>query len=207
MSRISRRIANRRAEPLQKLIAFQIQQQWFALPIQLAQKVIPLGLVYGAPMGGLSLTRYQNLEIPVIDAAVRVFGVADVKPLASQKDEASPRSNHPSPPEDAADQRHLLIVLDAQAQPMGIPLDAPPSLRRAPRSAFAPVPAAYLATGNIRCVNALIHLAEDEPPLFLLDLGQLLERSLSGVEGMAVPLAGSSAEIKALPQLGGMGGI
>jgi chemotaxis signal transduction protein len=154
--------------------------------------------VYGAPMGGLSLTRYQNLEIPVIDAAVRVFGE---------------ENNRPSPLEDAAtDQRHLLIVLDAQAQPMGIPLDVPPSLRRAPRSAFAPVPAAYLAAGNIRCVNALIHIAEDEPPLFMLDLGRLLGRfsvgeaspTLAGAEGMALPLAQGSDEGETLqmPQLG-----
>jgi chemotaxis signal transduction protein len=144
MSRISRRIANRRAEPLQKLIAFQIRQVGFALPIQLARKVVPLGVVYGAPIGGLSLTRYQNLEIPVIDATFRLFGESD-------------RAN-----ETPHDQRHLLIVLDARSEPMGIPLDAPPTLRRAPRSAFAPIPAAYLATGNIRCVSALVHVAEDE---------------------------------------------
>jgi chemotaxis signal transduction protein len=170
MSRISRRIANRRAEPLQKLIAFQIQQVGLALPIQLARKVIPLGVVYGAPIGGLSLTRYQNLEIPVIDAAFRLFGAREA--IETQLPD---------------DQRHLLIVLDSQSQPMGIPLDTPPALRRVPRSAFAPIPAAYLATGNIRCVSALVHVAEDEPPLFLLDLGQLLQgRALAG--GAATPL-------------------
>ena len=64
MSRISQRLANRRSEPLQKLIVFQIRQERFAVLIQFAKKVVPLGLVYGAPQGGISLTRYQDMKSP-----------------------------------------------------------------------------------------------------------------------------------------------
>jgi chemotaxis signal transduction protein len=136
---------------------FRIRQDWFALPIQFAQRVIPLGLVYGAPQGGVSLTRYQDQEIPVIDVEYRVFGGVEDRPVFNI-------------------QRHLMIVQDAQGAPVGIPFEAQPTLRRVAKSAFAPVPAVYLAEGNIQCVSALIQVAEDEPPLFLLDLDQLLQR-------------------------------
>jgi chemotaxis signal transduction protein len=155
MSRISQKLANRRAEPLQKLIVFRIRQEWFAVPIQFAQKVIPLGLVYGAPQGGISLTRYQDQEIPVIDAEQRIFGQGG--------DSSAP-----------AEQRHLMIVDDRQGSLIGIPLDSPPTLRRVTKTAFSPIPTVYLAEGWIRCVNALVTVSENEPPFFLLNLDQLL---------------------------------
>jgi chemotaxis signal transduction protein len=159
MSRISQKLANRRAEPLQKLIVFRIRREWFAVPIQFAQKVVPLGLVYGAPQGGISLTRYQDQELPVIDVEQRIFG--------QRGDSSVP-----------AEQRHLMIVDDRQGSQgslVGIPLDSPPTLRRVTKAAFSPIPTVYLAEGCIQCVSALIRGSESEPPFFLLDLDQLLQ--------------------------------
>jgi chemotaxis signal transduction protein len=169
MSRISQRLANRRAEPLQKLIVFRVRREWFAVPIQFAHKVVPLGLVYGASEGGISLTRYLDQELPVIDVERRIFGHG--VDLSSQM----------LLPGDAArsipgDQRYLMIVEDQEGLLIGIPLDSPPTLRRAPKSAFSPIPAVYLAEGSIRCVSALITVSESEPPFFLLNLDQLLQR-------------------------------
>jgi chemotaxis signal transduction protein len=160
MSRISQRIANRRAEPLQKLIVFQIRQETFALPIQFAQKVVPLGLVYGVTPNGVGLTRYGDREIPAIDLEPRVFAAG-----SEMAGEISP-----------GESRHLLVVEDAQGELLGIVLEAPPMLRRVPKSAFAPVPAVYLAEGQIRCISAIIAAGENEPPIFLLNLDQALER-------------------------------
>jgi chemotaxis signal transduction protein len=171
MSRISQRLANRRAEPLQKLIVFRIRREWFAVPIQLAHKVVPLGLVYGASEGGISLTRYLDQELPVIDVERRIFGHG--VDLSSQP--LLPGDASRSAPEE---QRHLMIV-EYQEGLIGIPLDSPPTLRRAPKSAFSPIPAVYLAEGHIRCVSALITISENEPPFFLLNLDQLLQRRTS----------------------------
>ena len=175
MSRISQRLSNRRSEPLQKLIVFRIRQEWFAVLIRFARKVIPLGLVYGASQGGISLTRYQDREIPVIDIDRRVFGQAVNLSLTP----ALPASINASAPENplsiAENQRHLMIVEDIQGAAIGIPLDSLPMLRRVPKSAFSPVPAIYLAEGNIQCVSALIMVSENEPPFFLLNLDQLLQ--------------------------------
>ncbi|NJR61658.1 MAG: hypothetical protein HC769_24180 [Cyanobacteria bacterium CRU_2_1] len=72
---LSRRAANRRAVVTHKMIAFRIQQEWFALPIQAAQRVIPMGQVYGIScQSEISLTRYQDKDIIVIDAERRIFG-------------------------------------------------------------------------------------------------------------------------------------
>jgi chemotaxis signal transduction protein len=179
MSQISQRLANRRSEPLQKLIVFQIRQERFAVLIQFAKKVIPLGLVYGAPQGGISLTRYQDYEIPVIDVERRVFSKAVNLSLMS----ASPKVNDSSDaseklyPQPVLDnQRHLMIVEDIQGSLIGLPMDSPPTLRRVPKSAFSPIPAIYLAEGNIQCVSALITVSESEPPFFLLNLDQVLQQ-------------------------------
>jgi chemotaxis signal transduction protein len=175
MSRISQRIANRRSEPLQKLIVFRIRQEWFAVLIQFAQKVVPLGLVYGAPQGGISLTRYQNGEIPVIDIERRIFGNAINLSSTPALLEASHSSEQNFPQPVLENQRHLMIVGDVQASLIGIPMDSPPMLRRVPKSAFSPVPAIYLIEGTIQCVSALITVSENEPPFFLLNLDQLLQ--------------------------------
>jgi hypothetical protein len=70
-----------------------------------------------------------------------------------------------------------MVVEDREGALVGIPLDSPPMLRRAPKSAFAPIPAAYLAHGTIQCVSALITVSESEPPFFLLNLDLVLQRS------------------------------
>jgi chemotaxis signal transduction protein len=191
MSRMSQRLANRRAEPLQKLIVFRIRQEWFAVPIQFAQKVVPLGVLYGASQGGISLTRYQDQELPVIDVERRVFGhaasslsllseatlseatLSEARCFADTARVASHSQFHS--PTVASDQRHLMVVEDMNGSLIGIPFDSPPMLRRVPKSAFAPIPALYLAQGNIQCVSALITVSESEPPFFLLNLEQLLQ--------------------------------
>ena len=76
-------------------------------------------------------------------------------------------------------QRHLMIVEDIQGSLIGVPMDSPPTLRRVPKSAFSPIPAIYLAEGNIQCVSALITVSENEPPFFLLNLDQVLQQGAS----------------------------
>jgi hypothetical protein len=204
-SALSRRLANRRAEATQKLIVFWIGQVQFALPIQAAERVVKLEQLYGAPSGnGLQFTHYQNQEILVIDAERRIFGdrhpnkgrsllpaarsASDV--LAPGQPAAKSLFLVPSPPA-----TYLLILQDAHGEAIGISLNAPPSLRRVPISAFKPLPSAYLADGSIRCISALIAAPSatssrgfgqelppevspevpPEPPLFLLNLDLLLQ--------------------------------
>ena len=70
----SSRFARQQKNITQSLIVFTLRREWFALPIDMVQKVIPLGAVYGDPQGtGISLTEYQNREVVVIDMASRIF--------------------------------------------------------------------------------------------------------------------------------------
>ncbi|MCU0565378.1 MAG: hypothetical protein MUF49_02130 [Oculatellaceae cyanobacterium Prado106] len=188
-----KRLAKRRAEALQPLIVFQMRQESFALLIQCAQKVIPLGTVYGTPEGGIRLTRYQNREIPVIDIESRIFTTPRPNPVQLEASRISPtdtngymngytngytnggRNESTVDAVDVLPQPHLLIVDNLQGDPIGIPLPSPPTLRRVPIAAFAPLPALYLSNSPIRCISALVHTNETEPPFFLLNLDQICQ--------------------------------
>lgn len=161
-----RRAKTRRSEPTQQLIVFRILQEWFALPIRAAYKVIPIGQVYGVHCGGVGLTRYQERDVIVIDVQQRIFGESGQPRILEA---ASPDAAETAP------RRYLLLIQSLQGELIGIPLDTFPSLRRVPESAFAPVPPLYLTEGRVRCVSALITTATDEPPTFLLNLSQLVE--------------------------------
>jgi purine-binding chemotaxis protein CheW len=164
---LSRRIAHRKAEVTQQLIVFRIQQEQFALPIQVAHRVIPMGQIYGATRGsGVSLFHYQDQEILVIDVKRRIFGDEPNQNLLPGSSTSQVLQQQP----------HLLIVQTVQSGLIGIPLDSLPTLRRVPMSAFAPLPPAYLVEGNVRCVNAVVvSTHEGESPIFLLDLEQVFQ--------------------------------
>jgi purine-binding chemotaxis protein CheW len=165
-----RRSTARKARATQQLIVFHLENEGFALPIRAVQKVIPMGQVYGASEGaGVSLTLYQDQELIVIDVKRRIFREAPNQYLSGGN--LSPQLT--KQPKGVAE-RYLLIVQDSQGKLVGLPIDAPPSLQRVPESAFSPLTSDYINEGNIRCVSALIIPNNDEPPLFLLNLNQLI---------------------------------
>jgi chemotaxis signal transduction protein len=183
-----RRLAKRRVEPTQQLILFRLQQEWFALPILMVQKVVPLGQVYGAAVGSMSLMHYQNLEIPIIDVESWIFR----KPLPPSLFADSTLNftpgmlstvdqplNSEAPAPALPIQRHLLITSNLQGDLCGIPIDSQPMLQRVPESAFKRLPAVYKLGGSIHYVSALIMLAKSDRPAFLLDLHQLMQASQS----------------------------
>jgi chemotaxis signal transduction protein len=180
----SYRSITRRNRATQQLIVFPLRQERFALPIRYAYKVIPMSPTYGVcQTSGISLTRFQDRDVLVIDIQRRIFASSPVQPLLPDKLDSVPhlpfQSQSFSPT-----LKHLLLMQTPQNELMGIPLDTPPTLRRVPDSAFAPVPAAYLKQGSIRCVSALVIPSKDEPPIFLLNPNQLIQGSslLPGIE-------------------------
>jgi chemotaxis signal transduction protein len=157
-SRRSRRLASQKQEKTQQLIAFILGQEWFALPINTVQKVVKLGKVYGDPQGtGVSLTNYQGQELLVVDVAHRIFGMTTI-PLH----------------QDTNKDRFLLIIENQKNEKVGLPIDAPPSIRRVSESAFIPLPDIYLTQGNIHCISSTMIQAKNHDPLFLLDINQLI---------------------------------
>ncbi|WAL60464.1 chemotaxis protein CheW [Thermocoleostomius sinensis] len=172
-----------RRETTQQLIVFRIRRDWFALPIRAAYRVIPLGQVYGI-QGDVSLTRYQDRDVSIIDIQRRIFGDGQ-KPIdrpslpTSSSTAASHITSQNTASIERTGQHHLLLLQSAEGELIGIPLNEFPSLRRVPESAFTPVPQTYLAEGGIRCVSALITSPQNEAPIFLLNLNQLIDSQVN----------------------------
>jgi chemotaxis signal transduction protein len=183
----------RRRPATHQLIVFPLRHERFALPIRYVYKVIPLGQTYGVcHQTGISLTRYQNCDILVIDIQRRIFpdlpeSIPLLEPVITSSHPDSKKQSLMDASEESsslskensqivqASQRHLLLMQTSQKELIGIPLDVPPSLRRVSESAFSPIPSVYLEQSRIRCISALVALSEQETPVFLLNPGQLLQ--------------------------------
>ena len=169
-----RRSASRTASTTHQMLVFQLRQEWFALPLNAAQKVIWMGELYGASREtGISLTLYQEKELLVIDLEQRIFGQMDQHLLSGTTD--GTQSVVPS----TTRQNYLLIVPNLQGGIVGLAIRQQPALRRVLQTAFAPIPPIYIAEGKLRCVNAIIIQKPEQPPLFLLNLEQLLQSHLA----------------------------
>lgn len=177
LSRLAARAAHAKADAKQQLILFSLQGEWFALPIVAAQKVIPLGDVYGSSHGfGTGLTHYLGHDIPVIDLKQKIFINSSQSRLLLGDSPSAFESNADESNADASSEKYLLIVQNIQNRELiGLPIDAQPTLRRVPQSAFAPIPPTYLSDGKIRCISALIKGDSVNPPAFLLNLEQLFQ--------------------------------
>lgn len=168
-----RRFGAKQTEATQQVLAFRLDQEWFALPIQSVQKVVSLGHIYGDPQSsGVSLTSYQSRELVVVDVGHRIFGRVPSPELAAP----TPTEQSISP--DLSLTRYLLVLQVSSGELVGLPITSQPVLRRVPMSAFGPLPTAYATEGNIRCISSLMLQTANEPPLFLLDPEVLLQPQL-----------------------------
>lgn len=166
----SQRGANRNTEATEQLIAFQLREEWFALPVTAVQKVIPLGTMHGDPNHtGIGLTFHQGQEITVVDVGHRIFNEA----TSSSSEDASKASSPSETDASRASQRCLVLIKTGEGSVVGMPIDSQPTIRRAGKSQFAPLPSSYLDRGNIHCVSSMIVDDGGVEPLFLIDPEQL----------------------------------
>ncbi|KAI9131079.1 chemotaxis protein CheW [Acaryochloris sp. CCMEE 5410] len=166
----SQRGANRNTEATEQLIAFRLREEWFALPVSAVQKVIPLGTLHGDPNHtGIGLTLHQGQEITVVDVGHRIFNEAALSSAAKALEAPSPLEADNA----QVSQRCLVIVKTGEEGVVGVPIDSQPTIRRAGKSQFAPLPSSYLSRGNIHCVSSMIVDDGGVEPLFLIDPEQL----------------------------------
>lgn len=171
--------------PVHQMITFLVRQDWFALPIQVAQKVVPLAAVRsstGSQGQGLILVDQQRL--PTIDLEQHIYRDLPLPPLIGPTAAAAAAGPtplaanvvaFPQPSEIPDDPRHVLIVrLPQMSESLGLVVSQTPMLQRVPETAFSPVSTTFLALSQLRCVNAVISLAGQEAPIFLLDMTQVL---------------------------------
>ncbi|MEO1401545.1 MAG: chemotaxis protein CheW [Cyanobacteria bacterium J06635_1] len=158
------RHAKTRQSNKQQLIVFQIGQDSFALPIQAVARVVSMGDTYGDPHGvGVSLTVHQGREMAVLDVGHHVFGEPSHlsrRPLTSSTDKISNASGY------------LIVAKTLHNTLIGLPVQAQPTVRQVPLSAFNPLPLDYGARVNIQCVSSLV-IEPDHQTMFLLNTEQL----------------------------------
>ncbi|HEY9703416.1 MAG TPA: chemotaxis protein CheW [Allocoleopsis sp.] len=152
-----RKIGARFAENTRQMLVFQLQKEWFAIPIELVKQVVVLKEIYGDPaQNGISLTLYQNKEILVVDVGKRIF------PQGKNTEDVK-----------SDEQKYLIILENSQGEIVGLPIDSTPSLKRVPDSAFNPLPSGYISEGNIQCVSNLMIESDEQKPYFLIDVEML----------------------------------
>ena len=162
----SRRLRNHKSETTQQVIIFQIQREWFALPIFAVKQVVLRSDTHGDyHAAGAGLTVYEGKELLVLDIKRQVFG---------HRPDLENSSEQPSPQSEAAP-GYLLIIRNRQEELVGLPIEQPPTVRRVAQSAIVPLPSNYAARVNIQCVSGLIVQSEEHPILFLLNPDQLLQ--------------------------------
>lgn len=162
----SRRLATQQTEQTQRLIAFKLGEETFALPLGDVHKVTTLDRLYGDPhRTGIALTTYQGRELVVIDVAHRIFGKMKQALLPSR---SNARTLTPSArSQDSV--RYLLILQPEPDRLVGLPIDSPPKIQSIAVAALQPLPAIYQQHSNIHCVSALSIDTPDRPSIFLLD--------------------------------------
>lgn len=166
----SRRIANKKAQAIEQMVGFRLDQEWFALQILAIHKIIPLGKVYGDPQNtGISITNYEGQELLVIDVAKQIFN-NQASILPEHKTANSLVQNF----FEITQQRYLLLLETKTNDLIGLPIDSQPTMYRVEASAFKPLPKKFLSQGNIKCVSSKIIELPNTPPLFILDPQKLL---------------------------------
>lgn len=168
----SRRLRSHKGETTQQVIVFQIQFEWFALPIFTVKKVIPKSDTQGNyHNSGAGLTVYEGKELLILDIAQQVFGnrqnstnlpTADAAPVATELSIQKPEDGY------------LLIIRNRQGEIFGLPVTSSPTVRRFAESEIVPLPPNYAVRVNMQCISGLIVQADNQPILFLLNPDQLL---------------------------------
>jgi chemotaxis signal transduction protein len=162
-------MANKQARAVEQMIGFQLDREWFALPILAIHKVVSLNKVYGDPQNtGISISTYEGQKLLVIDVAKQIFN--------KQASIVQPENSNSLAQDflEIEQQRYLLILETEANNLIGLPIDSQPTMYRVETSAFKPLPDVYLEQGNIQCVSSEIIELPDLPPLFVLDPQKLI---------------------------------
>ncbi|ESA34927.1 chemotaxis signal transduction protein [Leptolyngbya sp. Heron Island J] len=173
----SRRLRTYKGEPTQQVIVFQMQREWFALPIFAVKKVVRKSETQGDyHNSGTGLTVYEGKELLVLDISQQLFGSMSYQaslPAFGLPEDVTSQS-YPYLEQQSAG-GYLIIIRSHQGELAGLPVASSPAVRRFAQSAIVPLPSNYATRVNIRCVSGLIVQSDVEPLLFVLNPDQLLQ--------------------------------
>ncbi|MFG6094240.1 chemotaxis protein CheW [Leptothoe sp. ISB3NOV94-8A] len=171
----SRRLRSHKGETTQQVIVFQIQCEWFALPIFTVKKVIPKSDTQGNyPNSGAGLTVYEGKELLILDIAQQIFGHRPNSTSFPAADSTTEPPEATEPSQQKPEEGYLLIIRNRHGDIIGLPVTSSPTVRRFAESEIVPLPANYAVKVNMQCISGLIIQADNQPILFLLNPDQLL---------------------------------
>lgn len=133
----------------QKLIAFQLGSEFYALPIARVQCILDEFAAHGELGNGRGLIRFQNQSLTLFDLASLFPNQRDTR-----------------------ERPYLLVCYLSEGQLVGIPVPQLPRAIEIAESQMQPIPAMYREAGLPSVVTALIHL-DDNREMFFLDLDAL----------------------------------
>ncbi|MEB3886802.1 chemotaxis protein CheW [Lyngbya sp. CCY1209] len=165
----------RQRTPTQKLIAFELEGECYALPIARVVRVLHEFKVYGTFNRGRGLIKYQGETIPLIDLGVLLLD-RDRPQVYHYSIICTPEETQCSVTNFSESIRHNKKEdASERFQYIAIPIPELPRVLDVPESQFSDVPDSY-RQGNLGSViEKLIHPSEDDL-FFYLNLEQLLKR-------------------------------
>lgn len=190
-----------RSKPIQvtrQLLVFSLKQEQFALPLTVVHKVIEVDRLYAQQAGAeMAIALDHDQNISVLNLQQRIF--VDAVKSAKHSEPGTQTDNSINTQIDTqidiqnctqsaiknlaverqlstfSTPQYLILVYSLQGDVVGLPIDGAPLLQRFAESAFKPLSALYQQEGGIRCISGLILPTADSPPIFLLNLAQVLQ--------------------------------
>jgi chemotaxis signal transduction protein len=163
----------RSPEPTLRLLAFQLRQHWFCVPLAMARRVLPRPPT--AEGRAVELIQLQQDYIPVVDIAPLVYGgTPNPATTALPAPVTAPTVANPAVPQ------HSLVVIDlSQGDAVALLVDGTPALKRVRQAAFSPVPPIYQSLHQLRGLSSVIRPDSNPPdtsalPMFLLNVEALI---------------------------------
>ncbi len=157
----SRRFADRASEATQKYVTFAIWQYWFALPIQVLQRVSSCS-ASDATSAEASLITQDSDEFQHIDLEQKLFP-AVVSATLNLKELETPKQKS-----------CLILFKSAAGHTFGISIEAQPKMQRVAQSQISPLSEVINDSSFLRSVCSSVIQLDGTAPIFLLDLDKLI---------------------------------
>ncbi|WOB45406.1 hypothetical protein HNI00_21440 [Thermoleptolyngbya oregonensis NK1-22] len=177
-----RALRSKPVEVTRQLLVFPLRRELFALPLAIVHRVIEIDRLYAQQEGmGTAIALDHDQNIPVLNLQQRIFANTSTSTQCLEPgtqidpQEVTKYSTLEQTFSNTVTTRYLILVYSLQGDVIGLQIDGPPALKRFTESAFKPLSVLYQQEGGIRCVSGLILPTDDSPPIFLLNLAQVLQ--------------------------------
>lgn len=156
----SRRFADRASEATQKYVTFAIRQYWFALPIQVLQRVSSCKAGDEASPCSQDSNDFQRIDLEQKLFPTVASETIEFKGLEAPKQKSC-----------------LILFKSAIGHTFGISIEAQPKMQRVAQSQISLLLDVIDDSSHLRSVCSSIIQLDGTAPIFLLDLEKLCDRS------------------------------